>query len=342
MGMQRGVDLFFGLSSVMTKIGDTFVSGSSSGAKVNLLKNSPIMSFRLLRAWLRCKREKRPMLPKDIWKIKGLICSGTDTASYRKKIEEQWGMRPLEIFGGTEPSCIATETWSKNGLVFFPDVCFLEFIPKTEYERNFENPSYVPKTYLLDEVVAGEDYELVISNFKGGAFARYRVGDIFRCISLKNEEDGIKVPQFIFVDREPGVIDIAGFTRITENTINEALELSKLDIADWFAVKEYDEDKKPFLHLYVEVSELGIRGALTKEIIKDHLSIYFRYIDDDYSDLKALLGMDPLEISVLPKGTIAKHCAVFGKKIRRMNPSRYDVIDVLKIASGGFWKQEVV
>lgn len=342
MGMQKGIDLFFGLSSVMVRIGDTFVSGSSSGGSFSFFKNSPKMNLRFLRAWLRCRREKRSMLPKDIWKLKGLICSGTDTSSYKKRIEEQWGIKPLEIFGGTEPTCIATETWSKNGLVFFPDVCFFEFIPKSEYEKNIENPSYVPRTYLLDELVAGENYELVISNFKGGAFVRYRVGDIFKCISLSNEEEGIHVPQFTYVDREPRIIDIGGFTRISENTILEALEVSKLDIAEWFAVKEFDPDNKPFMHLYVEVSEVGIKGALTKEIIKEHLSIYFRYIDEDYHDLKALLGMDPLEVSVLPTGTIAKHCELFGKKIRRMNPSPYDVIEVLKIASGEHGIEEVL
>ena len=326
----------------MVRIGDIFVSGSSSGAKFNVFKNSPKMNIRLFKAWLRCKREHRPVKPGDIWKLKGLICSGTDTASFKKKIEEQWGIKPLEIFGGTEPTCIATETWSKNGLVFFPDVCFFEFIPKSEYEKNFDDPSYVPNTYLLNEVAANEEYELVISNFKGGAFARYRVGDIFRCISLDNEEDGIRLPQFIYVDRVPHIIDIAGFTRISEVTITEALELSKLDIADWFAAKEYDDDKNPFLHLYVEVDEVGMKGVLSKDIIKEHLAIYFRYIDDDYSDLKSLLGIDPLEISILPKGTIAKYRELFGKKIRRINPSHHDVIEILKLASHGSLKEEVM
>ena len=286
MGLQKGIDLFFGLSSVISRIGDSFVSGSKSRGNFKLLRNSPKMNIRLAKGAIRSKNENRPIMPKDVWKLKGLICTGTDSAVYKKKIEEQWGLKPLEIFGGTEPTCIATETWSKNGLVFFPDVCFFEFIPKPEYEKNLDDPSYVPKTYLLNELVAGEDYELVITNFKGGAFARYRVGDIFRCISLENEEDGIKVPQFAFVDREPRIIDIGGFTRISENTINEALELSKLEISDWFAAKEFDEEKKPFLHLYVEASDLGMKGALTKDIIKEHLSIYFRYVDDDYSDLK--------------------------------------------------------
>lgn len=333
MGMQKGIDLFFGLSSVIARIGDTFVSGGASGS-FNFFKNSPKMNYRLLRAWIKSKQENTPIMPKDIWKLKGLICSGTDSASYKKKIEEQWGIRPLEIFGGTEPTCIATETWSKNGLVFFPDVCFLEFIPRSELEKNIENPSYVPNTYLLDELVPGNEYELVISNFKGGAFARYRAGDVFKCLSLNNEELGIKVPQFAYVDREQRLIDIGGFTRISEATITEALNVSKLEIDVWFACKEFDQSNKPYLHLYVEASETGMRGALTKDIIKEHLSIYFRYVDADYQDLKSLLGMDPLEVSIIPAGTINKFADLFGRSLKKINPSHFDVIEVMKIARG--------
>lgn len=337
MGIQRGIDLFFGLSSVIVKIGEEFASGAGSGNGINIFKNHPKMNYRLIKAWINSKRQKRPILPKDIWKLKGLICTGTDTATLKGKIEHDWGLQPLEIFGGTEPACIGTETWSKNGLVFFPDVCFYEFIPKSELELNMDDPTYVPKTYLLDEVVAGNEYELVISNFKGGAFARYRVGDMFECISLSNEADGIHLPQFRYIDRDPRIIDIAGFTRISEHTISEAIKLSKLDISEWFAVKEIDASKRAILHLYVEVdyaevNSLGIGSAMTKEIIKDQLSVCFRYIDSDYKDLGSLLGIEPLEVSILPTGTISHFCNTFKKNLRRMNPSAFDVIEVLKIA----------
>jgi hypothetical protein len=336
MGMQKGIDLFFGLSSVIARISETFASGgSSSGASLSLLKNSPKMNYRLLKAWSNSKQNKEPIMPKDIWKLKGLICAGTDTASLKKKIENYWGVKPLEIFGGTEPTCIATETWSKDGLVFFPDVCFYEFIPKSELEKNIEDPSYVPNTYLLDELVAGNEYELVISSLKGGAFARYRMGDIFKCLSLSKDEDGIGLPHFAYVDRDPRIIDLAGFTRISEGTISEALMLSKLDISEWFAVKDFDEYNRAFLHLYVEVGSDGLRGAMTKDIVKEHLSIYFRYVDTDYNDLKYLLGIDPLVISIIPAGTISQYADTFGKKLKKVNPSHFDVIEVLKIARSG-------
>lgn len=334
MGMEKGIDLFFGVSSVISKMSNYFISGkSASTGGINLFRATPKMKYRLLKAWIKSKREKKPIYPKDIWKLKGLICAGTDSASFKKEIEEFWGVKPLEIFGGTEPTCIASETWRKNGLVMFPDVCFYEFIPKAEMEKNLDDPAYVPKTYLMDELVAGNEYELVISSLKGGAFARYRVGDMFRCAALSNEEDNIRLPHFVYVDREPKVIDMVGFTRISEETIRKAIELSKLDIAEWFATKEFDEKKNVFLHLYIEMDDAaGAAGVVKSDIVKEHLAIYFRYVDNDFKSLKSLLGMDPLVVTILPSGTIGEFYNRFGRTLRNINPSPYDVIETLKIA----------
>lgn len=334
MGMQRGVDLFFGLSSVIAKVGDQFTSSGGSGLDLNPFKSTVNMNYRLLKAWIKSKIDNTPILPKDVWTLKGLICAGTDSASVKKKIEHDWGIRPLEVFGGTESTCIATETWSKNGLVLFPDVCFYEFIPREEMEKNLNDPDYVPRTYLLDELEAGKDYELVISNLKGGAFARYRVGDMLKCLSIQNETDGIRMPQFAYLDRVPNVIDIAGFTRITEATIKQAIQVSKLEVSNWFAVKEFDENLRAFLHLYVEMKDDRL-AAYNKEILTEHLAIYFRYIDHDYKDLKSLLGIEPLVVSIIPMGTMSAFAERFGRNPRKINPAFIDVIELLKIARGG-------
>ncbi len=336
MGMQNGVDLFFGLSSVIAKMGDQFSSASSgSGTKINPLENSVKMNYRLFKAWKNSQEANTPIRPKDIWSLKGLICSGTDSASVKSKIEQDWGIKPMEVFGGTETTCIATETWSRNGLVFFPDVCFYEFIPWSEMEKNLNDPDYVPHTYLMDELQAGTDYELVISNFKGGAFMRYRVGDIVKCLSLTNEADGLKFPQFSYLDREPGMIDIAGFTRISQATITEALTISQLPINDWCAIKEFDDENRAFLHLFAEVNSNGVHTASARDIINEHLAIYFRYIDSDYKDLRSLLGIEPLQVTIIPTGTIERFTDIFGRRPRKMNPSHFDMIELLKIARDG-------
>lgn len=333
LALQHGMNLFFGMSSVLYGATRTLeLDGHSGGGLRSLAGMSPRMLWRLLSGRYRAKRDGTPLRPRDLFHLDGFVCVGTDTTLYKDELEAAWGLRPLELAGGTEPSCMGTETWSKNGLVFFPDACFYEFIPEQEMLKNLEDSSYQPHTYLMDELVAGQKYELVITVLRGGAFLRYRVGDIYRCLRLKNPQDQLDLPQFEYVDRIPTVIDIAGFTRITEQEIRKVIEMSCLPVADWFAVKEYDEQGHSFLHLYAEL-EAGARQspALSREIIREHLSVYFRYYDGDYKDLKRLLGIDPLEVTVLKSGTIGRFERERGRRLPRIGAPREAVLDLLRL-----------
>lgn len=244
-----------------------------------------------------------------------------------------WGIRPVEVFAGTEPSFIGTETWNRNGLYFFPDACFYEFIPETEMYKNLDDPSYVPRAICMDEVAAGEVYEIVLTVLKGGAFARYRVGDVYRCLGLASKEDETRIPRFEYIDRVPDIIDIAGFTRISENSIKNVISLSGIDVTDWAALKEFTEDRgRPYLHMYVELAPgCVVNRAVSRELLKEHLTIYFKYVDQDYHDLKRILGMDPLEITILRCGTFASYRKKTGKTLRHINPSIHDIQEMIKM-----------
>ena len=111
----------------------------------------------------RCKKENRPLLPKDLFHLKGFMVAGTDNLCYKDDLEALWGIRPMELFAGTEPSIIGTETWTRKGMYFFPDTAFYEFITEKDMMKNHEDPSYIPPTYLMDEVRPGEKYELVFT-----------------------------------------------------------------------------------------------------------------------------------------------------------------------------------
>lgn len=336
MGLSRGIDFFFGLGSVAYFVSLSVAAMGSPKSKrkdgSKVFSCSLPMLCRLLRAKYRCHKEGRELLPKDLFQLKGFMVAGTDNRSYKDDLEHMWGIRPMELFAGTEPSCIGTETWTRNGMYFFPDTCFYEFIPEQEMEHNLSDPTYQPKTYLMDEVIPGEKYELVISVLKGGAFVRYRVGDVYRCVGLENQEDETHIPRFQYIDRIPTIIDIAGFTRISEHSIQNVLELSQLQIVDWVAMKEYNQDKRPFLHLYVELSPQSlVSQAVSQEILREHLSVYFKYVDQDYKDLKRILGVDPLEITILKCGTFSAYEQQGGKHLRKINPSVYDVMDLLRL-----------
>ena len=326
MAMNGGVDFFFAIGSVANYITDNF--SSVSGKSRKKISVSPAVALRYLKAKYISKRDDRPIYPGDVFDLKGFVITGTDGKCYREKLARTWGVEPIEISSGTEATFLAAESWEHNGMVFFPDSCFYEFIDEEEMRRNLADPKYVPRTCLMDEVVPNRSYELVISVFHGGAFMRYRIGDMYLCVSAGSKTEP---PRFTYVDRIPSVIDIAGFTRITEGSINEVLRLSKLGIGDWLAKKEFKENGHPFLHMYVEIlPEAQQSDAVTTQILTELLAAYFKYFDSDYSDLKKLLNMEPLEITILRHGSIAGYKAATGRYVPTVNPDRQDVADILR------------
>ncbi len=334
LGMRHGIEYVFGLGSVTYYVSHSLsalqksAGGSSLASKLTSI--SPTRLLRYLSAMRKCKKEGRELLPRDLFQLKGIMCAGTDNNCYKDDLERLWGVRPMEIFAGTEPTCIGTETWSREGMYFFPDACFYEFIPPREMERSMADPTYQPRTVLMDEVVPGSTYEIVLTVFKGGAFARYRVGDLYRCTGIGNRSEQIQLPRFAYVDRVPSIIDIAGFTRISENSIRHAIELSGLQVHQWTAKKEYSPENRPLMHLYVELSpQVLTTSAISAQILREHLSVYFKYVDHDYQDLKKILGIDPLKITILKCGTFDSYAQRFGRSVRRMNPESCEVADLM-------------
>lgn len=251
---------------------------------------------------------------------------------YKPILEKLWGKRPHEIFAGTEPTCIASENWSRNGMYFFPDACFYEFMPADEAARYREDNSYQPKTYLMDEVVAHEEYELVVTVLKGGAFVRYMTKDRYRCVATHDSEDHIQLPRFTYIDRSLDMIDIAGFTRISAKTIEDVIRLSKLGIKHWTAVKEYD-DFRPYMHLIIEMEEESLcQDAVYIKVLKEHLQIYFTYFDNDYKDLQKMLGIDPLKITIVRNHTFALYEQLYERHISNINPPQHHVQDLLALS----------
>lgn len=327
MAFNGGIDYFFAMGSVANYITENFDKQVSSGGGGHT-KISPIIAMRYLKAKNICKKEGRKIKPVDLFHITGFACTGTDNKCYRDSLGDAWGVTPIEIAAGTESTCVGCDTWEQRGMVLFPDSCFYEFIPESEMLKNIDNPEYIPHTVLIDEVRTGGVYEIVISVLHGGAFMRYRIGDTYRC--TEGAENG-EIPRFTYLDRIPTVIDIAGFTRITEKSITEVIRLSKLGIGNWIACKEY-ENNTPFLHIYLEITpEAQASDVVTKQVLNEHLSVYFRYFDSDYKDLKKLLNIEPLKITVLPYGSIENAENKY-KKLRRINPGEIAMKMVLEQA----------
>ena len=320
--LSEGFDYFFGLSLVLVSAGNRFSESSSKTAVLPLLLR-PRALFRLMKGMVRSKLAKRPLMPKDIWSIKGIMSGGLDSEVYRDRIKELWGRYPLDVYAATEFGILATQTWDYDSMTFIPNLNFLEFIPEEEHLKWQMDLSYQPKTVLLNELKAGENYEIVITNFHGGAMIRYRAGDMIRITSLRNEKLGIEIPQMVFERRVDGLIDFV-VVRLTEKQIWQAIEDTGIPYEDWIAYKEPGES---LLKLYIEFKD---GSAVDKEALAKEMTERLLHSDDDeyttstaHDDLEDMVNFR-VEITSLPQGSFAQYTAqkrAEGADLAHLKPS---------------------
>jgi phenylacetate-coenzyme A ligase PaaK-like adenylate-forming protein len=221
-----------------------------------------------------------------------------DTALYRDKIAYYWGVYPFEQYGSTEEGPIATQTWTKKDMIFFPDACFLEFIPEEEWAHNRRDPEYMPRTILLNEVEVNRKYELVITSFYGKTLMRYRTSDMVIFTDMEEHDSGIKLPTWTFVARTDDLIDLAGFAGlIDEKMVWQAIIKSGIEYNEW-AIRKETVQGEPVLHLYIEPKK-----SISVEEIRSRVQESMKAINPFYADYEAMIRKQPLEVSLLAKGT---------------------------------------
>ena len=307
----QGLDAFGGLPSILAYVGEMFKRGATD-IDTRFLLSHPKASARFIKGLIKSKLAHRPMLPKDLWSLKVIVGGGTDSATFSKRVEELWGRCPLELYAGTEGGIYATQTRDYEGMTFIPNLNFFEFIPEREWFKWQLDHSYQPKTVLLDEVKAGENYEIVFTNLHGGIMTRYRPGDMVRITSLRNEKLNIDIPQMVFEKRADELIVIFGFGHLTEKLIWEAIENTGIPYVDWTARKEVIEDK-PALHIYLELkdnyiaNEQSIAAAVYDELEKLDRVYHFNLHKFAYGDAISFLGLKPVKVTLLPQGAFSSY-----------------------------------
>jgi hypothetical protein len=308
--LEEGLDGFGGLPSVLVTVGEQLKQQSNRMDRKDLLKRRRAL-LRVLKGLARSKLAGRSMLPKDLWTVRGILGGGTDSAVFKKRVDELWGRTPLELYAGSEGGIYAVQAWDYTTMTFTPNLNFYEFIPEREHFKWQMDHTYRPKTVLLDEVEEGQCYELILTNLHGGALTRYRVGDVIRIAALKNEAAGINLPQMVFERRADDLIDIAGFGRLTERVVWEAIETSGVPYVDWTARKEI-EGEQAFLHIYLEPSGSPIPSekAFTSVLYRQ-----FRELDKHYNfNIYSIFGEEeeapadlPLKVTYLSSGAFRRY-----------------------------------
>jgi hypothetical protein len=292
------VDVVSALTSVLMRMGQAFAEhGGRTGPGVDLLH--PAALFRMGRGYLRSRLQGRPLLPKDLWPARAILGWGEDTSFYKPRIAYYWGQEPYEFFGTTESGVIALESWARQGLVFTPFLAFLEFLPDVERGAigSDKNGGEPPPTVSLDQVRAGETYELLFTSFYGMPFMRYRSGYLLKVMATEDRKSGVRLPHFAVAGRADSIIDLGGFTRLDEGLLTQAVHRAGLQCEGWVARKEYSQDG-PQIHMY-----LGLARPLPEGEVLEALHQALMALDNPYRSLVELLGARPLAVTLLaPEG----------------------------------------
>ncbi len=295
MALEDGMDHIFALPSILVRVGEQLSQRKPQGMP------PPKMLFRMIKGMIKSRLAGRPLIPRDLWKLKLCFVAGMDLAAFRERIIYYWGSDPFEFYAQTELLGVpALQTWDRKAMTPLPQFGYFEFIPEDESIKSLNDPNYVPTTCLLNELQDGQSYELVFSSFYGGAFARYRPKDMITVVALEDKETGIELPQWIFKGRADRLIDLGGFTRIDERTIWLAMEDAKLKYEEWMAIKEVGQEH-PVLHIYISTD-----AEETGEEIRARLHESLRKYDSSYADLEEMLKWDPLRVTLLPLGVFER------------------------------------
>jgi hypothetical protein len=296
MAIKEGVDFMGALSSVLVRMGEA-VSQQTGGITLTRSMLHPKVVFLLLRAWLSVKIAGRGMLPKDIWRPKGIMVSGVDTYIYKDSVIHYWGVTPLEIYAGSECNTYALEGWNRKGMVFLPDTAFFEFIPYEQSLKSKEDESFKPSTVLLDELKEGELYEVVVTQPHGMPLLRYRLNDLIKVLSLSDDEAGVNLPHIAFQRRITDVINIGAMANLDEKVLWQAIADTDIKYTEWTACKEYDQNQA-FVRLYLELKEEREASEI-ETMIDEKLKV----IDVDYKDVQSVLNLQPIRVTLLSPGT---------------------------------------
>lgn len=124
-----------------------------------------------------------------------------------------------------------------------------------------------------------------------------------RVVSLENPVTGANLPQVSHYSRRTDLLEIAGFVRLTERTVWQAVEEADIPYVDWTVRKEV-EGTEPVLHLRLEPRE-GM--AVPVEEARDRIGRVLARIEPDWADMREMAGLDPLRVTYLPSGTFARY-----------------------------------
>ncbi|GJQ25477.1 MAG: hypothetical protein HBSAPP02_05090 [Phycisphaerae bacterium] len=256
------------------------------------------------------------LLPQHYWRLSFLAhWTGGTMGLYRPQIRRWFGETPVRDIGliaseGRMSIPIADETASG---VLAVTSQFFEFIPADQYGRAR------PDTLLGHALQVGDEYFVVLTN--AGGLYRYDLGDRVRVTGFLGE-----APMIEFLSRDAHTCSLTG-EKLTEHQVVAAMQSLVIESrasaraaahehlnADFIVAPVWGE--APHYRLFVEENAIGLHAATPIDAID--LAARFDAAlckqNFEYDSKRASLRLGPVQVVVLPPGTIARRDAALRAK----------------------------
>lgn len=195
------------LANYLEQYGEDLVNDLQRGTIAPWLKLEPHLRAKLERQWTAA-----PQRATELWQVlrtEGrltpyrafprlafmITARGGTSDFYFERYPEYFGDTP--IFGGTYASaeCVfgVHRDFGTDGVILAVENGFYEFVPEDQWEVA------QPKTLLPGEVVPGQRYRILVTNYNG--FYRYDIGDVVEVEGFYNQ-----APIFVFRYRRGGLL----------------------------------------------------------------------------------------------------------------------------------------
>ena len=224
-------------------------------------------------AFLKAEFEKgfdTPIVPR-IWpKVSWMGGIGTGTfAPYTENMRKFVGPDlPHDnlLYAASESIFACCPGMNRNEFLMIPQSGFYEFVPAEDDE--------ITRTYNINELEIGKDYEIVLTNLSG--FYRYRIYDVVRVLGYYGES-----PLVQFVYRKNQVVNLAGEKTNTEALASAVDNFAKAigcDVVDYSILPDTSTDRARYVFV-IETS---------REFPKEREEEFARIMEEKLGDASPL------------------------------------------------------
>lgn len=241
----------------------------------------------------------------DIWpNLQVYVHGGVSFDPYRKGFEKCLG-RPIyyiETYLASEgfiayqakPKTRSMKLVLNNGI-------FYEFVPFNE--KNFSPAGEInPDAHavMIDEVVEGEEYALLLSTCSGAW--RYLIGDVIKFTSLEESE-------IVITGRTKHFLSLCG-EHLSVDNMNKAIELVSNEMN--IEIPEFTVAGIPFGSLFAHHWYLASDNKVDIKALKERLDFHLKELNDDYA-VERSAALKEVVVDVYPISTFYHWMEAKGK-----------------------------